>query len=58
MTKYRIKEIIYYDRAKYAVERKSIFGWWYNLSLGFQTIDGAKEFILSLTTPVKTRIID
>lgn len=64
MAKYRIKEYIFGAHKNYLVQRKSIFGFWYNpdnidadTTGWYDTIEEAKEVIIHKLTPIKTKIV-
>lgn len=64
MAKYRIKEYDYGTRKNYVVQRRSIFGFWYNpdnvdaCTTGwYDTLEEAKEVINQKLTPTKTKVV-
>ena len=64
MATYRIKEYDYGNRKQYVIQRKSIFGHWYNpdnvdaCTTGrYDTLDEAKEVLEQKQTPTKTKIV-
>ena len=64
MTRYRIKEYDYVTHKSYVVQRKSIFGWWYNpdnvdayRTGWYDTIEEAEEELAKKAIKTKTKII-
>lgn len=65
MKTYRIKEYDFGTRKAYCVQRKSIFGFWYNpdnvdaYTTGwYDTLEDARRRVKMKLTKVKTRIVD
>lgn len=59
MSRYRIKEYKCESRVYYDVQKKSIFGFWYNTDNidSFKTLDEADEYVKQQLAKVTTRIV-
>lgn len=64
MKKYRIKEFQYYNRKGYEIQRRSIFGFWYNpdnvdaYTTGeYDTLEEAQEMLRQKLTTVKSEVV-